>query len=218
MFLIDFINNTKYIALNYEEIIVNYLNNIYKNVKKKHKNFKFLLPILKYLKKNPTVFFVGIIFFIIFCSYSIISILFYFLLFNSFILSLLVLHNSNIKVNSRKLSKNVISFGIVSLNPFGTIITLILVFFLYNDSNKFINSIIIKIIDKIFHFVTNSLPILSYIYPKITEIDYDSEINISNDSSTGLTSFETSPHKNKNIISKKIKQNIADHNHNNNSN
>ena len=216
MFLIDFINNTKYIALNYEEIIVNYLNNIYKNVKKKHKNFKFLLPILKYLKKNPTVFFVGIIFFIIFCSYSIISILFYFLLFNSFILSLLVLHNSNIKVNSRKLSKNVISFGIVSLNPFGTIITLILVFFLYNDSNKFINSIIIKIIDKIFHFVTNSLPILSYIYPKITEIDYDSEINISNDSSTGLTSFETSPHKN--IISKKIKQNIADHNHNNNSN
>ena len=218
MFLVDFIYNTKYIANNYEELVVKYLDNIYKNVKKKHKNFKFILPLLKYLKKNSTVFFIMFIAFILFCSYSIISILFYFLLFNSLVLSLLVLHNTNIKVNSRKLSKNVISFGIVSLNPFGTLITLILVFFLYNDSNKFINSLIIKIIDKLFHFITNSLPFLSYVYPKITEIDYDTEINISNDSSSGLTSYEASSFKNKKIIDitnnkknlKKLKKNYSD--------
>jgi uncharacterized membrane protein len=56
-------------------------------------------------------------------------------------------------------------------NPLGTIITLITVFFLFNDTNKVITSLIIKIVEKIFNFISSNVPIIAKLYPSIKEIN-----------------------------------------------
>ena len=171
MLITDFIENIKLIYNKYNELIVSYSGQLYNYISQNYQNLSFLLPVLKYINQNPLVFMIITVILSFLFSGIILSTLFFLLLINCVVLSLLVLNSSNLKNKSKKLARNIISLAILYFNPLGTIITLITVFFLFNDTNKIITSLIISLVEKIFNFISTTIPIIAKVYPSIKEIN-----------------------------------------------
>jgi hypothetical protein len=167
----DFIENVKTIYNKYNELIVSYSGLLHTYISKNYPNLSFILPVLTYINQNPLVFMIITVILTFLFSGIILSTLFFLLLINCVVLSLLVLNSSNLKNKSKRLARNIISMAILYFNPLGTIITLVTVFFLFNDTNKIITSLIIKIVEKIFNFISSTVPFIAKIYPSIKEIN-----------------------------------------------
>jgi hypothetical protein len=140
-------------------------------IKRRHVNWVFLLPILKYIHSKPnTILFAIAIISFIFATF-VLGLIYVFLLFDSFIISLLVLHG--IKNNSRQVSKNILSLFVLHFNPLGSIITLIIVLLLYSNVSRFISKLIIKLFESVTMFVFSFVPFISLMYPDTREIRND---------------------------------------------
>lgn len=146
-------------------------------IKTDYTSFVFLLPILKYIYVNPFTVVIVALSLGFFLSNLILSILFSLLLVNCIILSLLVLHNISTKNHSRKLAKNILSLFLLYFNPLGSIVTIILTFFLYSNYNKFISKVIIKLIENLILFVFVNIPFFTTLYPDAKHIKYYEQID-----------------------------------------
>lgn len=146
-------------------------------IKNEYTNFAFLLPLLKYVYVNPFLVVLFTLLIGFFLSNFVLSVLFSLLLINCIILSLLVLHNISAKPHSRRLAKNILSLFLLYFNPFGSIFTIIMAFFLYSNYNKIISRVIIKLIENIILFIFVNIPFLTTIYPDAKQIKYEEPIH-----------------------------------------
>jgi hypothetical protein len=188
MYNLNFLKSITEMFQNYESNISLKIDDIISIIKEKYKNLKFLVPLLKILKKNPSIFILGVLFFCFIFLSNILNIFFSLILFDAIILSLLIFHNSHIKINARKLARNVLSLFILYTNILGNIISFLLVFLMFNNSNKFLKSFIINFIGKILNFIFSVFPYIKNIYPTLIDINSDAIIQCS-DTSLTKTSF-----------------------------
>ena len=163
------------------------IDDIISLIKDKYNNLKFLIPLLKTIKKNPSIIIFMVLFFSFIFLSNIINIFFSLILFDSIILSLLIFHNSLIKINARKLARNVLSLFILYTNILGNIISLTLVILMFNDNNKFIKSFIINFLGKVINFVFSFFPIIKKVYPSITELNSEVIVESSSESKDSFT-------------------------------
>jgi len=189
-FLKSFIETFK----NYEINLTSKIDDIISLIKDKYNNLKFLVPLLKTLKKNPSIIIFMVLFFSFIFLSNIINIFFSLILFDAIILSLLIFHNSLIKINARKLARNVLSLFILYTNFLGNIISFLLVFLMFNNSNKFLKSFIINFIGKVLNFIYSVFPFIRNIYPTLMDISSDATIQCSNTSpsKSSFTNTDTS--------------------------
>jgi hypothetical protein len=163
---------------NIKKYIDTVCNNIISNIKQnKKKNLYFVIPYIDFLKTYKSIILIFLLALIYFYTNYVNALLFSFLLFDSIILSMLVLHNQSVNIISRRLAKNVIALVILYTNFSGYIFTLLIVLFFYNEVSKFTNKIIIKIIENIINFLSFNIPFLKYIYPSLKLIDYNKSID-----------------------------------------
>jgi hypothetical protein len=184
---LTFYKSTKEFLSNYENKINNKLEEITLLIKEKYKNLKFLLPIIKVFKKNPNMLLLSFLLLCLVFLSNIVNLFFTLILIDSIILSLFIFNNATIKLNARKLARNVLSLFILYTNILGNIISLTLVLLMFNDNNRFIKSFIINFLGKIINFVFSFFPIIKKIYPSITELNSDIIIESSSESKASFT-------------------------------
>jgi hypothetical protein len=189
--MINYYNKLKKTLDDYLKFIKKMSQDIARLIKSNYKSFKFLLPILRHIYNNPSLILGSISIISILFASLVINIIFIFLLFDSIILSLLILHTINIKNYSRKLSKNVLSLFVLYFNPIGALITLFIVSILYSNYSKFTSKLIIKIFESMIMFLFTFLPFLSYLYPKSKFIKNDKAIDSTNQVSQTETNTNT---------------------------
>ena len=137
----------------------NYSKNIVKVVKTIHSNKSFCL-----------------ILFILaswFWSNLILNFFYCFMLIDSLIISLLILQNNCVEINSRRLAKNVILITLTTMNLIGGIMTLLLVSFVYMEYSKFIGRLIFKFIKFIIKIFGNIFPPIYLLYPDIKLFNFE---------------------------------------------
>ena len=117
-----------------------------------------------------------VIFFIFiswFWSSLVLNFVYYFMLIDSLIISLLVLQNNCVGTNSRRLAKNLILLAITSLNPIGGILTLLMVSFIYMEYSKFVGRLIFKLIKFFVKIIGNIFPPIFLLYPGIKLFNFE---------------------------------------------
>jgi hypothetical protein len=184
---LNFYKSTKDFLYNYENKINNKLEEITLLIKEKYKNLKFLLPLIKVFKKNPTMLLLSFLLLCLVFLSNIINLFFILILIDAIVLSLLIFNNTTIKLNAKKLARNVLSLFILYTNILGNIISLTLVILMFNDNNKFIKSFIINFLNKIINFIFSFFPIIKKVYPSITELNSDVIIDSSSESRASFT-------------------------------
>jgi len=184
---LNFYKSTKEFLSNYENKINNKLEEITLLIKEKYKNLKFLLPLIKILKKNPNILILSFLLLCFTFLSNIINLFFVLILTDAIILSLLIFNNTFIKKNARKLARNVLSLFILYTNLFGNIVSLTLVILMFNDNNRFIKSFIINFLGKIINFVFSIFPIIKKVYPSIVELNSEVIVESSSESKTSFT-------------------------------
>jgi hypothetical protein len=188
---LNFYNSTKEFLLNYENKINNKLDEIITLIKEKNKNLKFLLPLIKVFKKNPNILLFSFLLLCLVFLSNIINLFFILILIDAIVLSLLIFNNTNIKLNARKLARNVLSLFILYTNILGNIISLILVILMFSDSSKFIKSFIINFFGKVINFIFSIFPVIKKVYPSLSELKSDVVIDSSSESKTSFTESKT---------------------------
>jgi hypothetical protein len=191
----------------YKEPINDLQNNlsdyIFKSIENNIKSIKskkiklILTSILKIVKFNKNLISIIIIALTLYYSYNVINFIQGFMLFDSIILSLLILKNNYLKKHARRLSKNVICLFILFFNLTGSLISLIIVFMIYYEFNKYINKMIYKIVELLINFVSNNIPFIKYFYNNLNLIDYNT--NIESTESSKSSSDSESDSENENI-------------------
>lgn len=184
---LNFYKSTKEFLSNYENKINNKLEEITLLIKEKYKNLKFLLPLIKVFKKNPNMLLISFLLLCLVFLSNIVNLFFTLILIDSIVLSLLIFNNTTIKLNARKLARNVLSLFILYTNVLGNIISLTLVILMFNDNNRFIKSFIINFLGKIINFVFSLFPIIRNVYPSITELNSEVIVQSSTESRTSFT-------------------------------
>ncbi len=157
---------------------ITFLNNNLDNLitlLKKNKKTRWIIPFVKITKNNTDLILLGFVLLSLYFSSQVITVFESFLLFDSIILSLLILKNNIHKTHPRRLAKNVISLFIFYVNLTGSFISIVLFFFIYFEFNKFINKLIYQLVDSIVLFIANTLPI-SGLYPNIKLIENNKTI------------------------------------------
>jgi hypothetical protein len=137
----------------------NYSKNIVKVVRTIHSNKSFCL-----------------ILFILaswFWSNLILNFFYCFMLIDSLVISLLILQNNCVEINSRRLAKNVILITLTTMNLIGGIMTLLLVSFVYMEYSKFIGRLIFKFIKFIIKIFGNIFPPIYLLYPDIKLFNFE---------------------------------------------
>lgn len=172
---------------NYENKINNKLEEITILIKEKYKNLKFLLPLIKVFKKNPNILLLSFLLLCLVFLSNIVNLFFILILIDSIVLSLLIFNNTTIKLNARKLARNVLSLFVLYTNILGNIISLIIVILMFNDSSKFIKSFIINFLGKVINFIFSFFPIIKEIYPSISELNSDVIIESTSESKESFT-------------------------------
>lgn len=146
----------------------NYSKNIINTVKTIHSNKFFCLII-----------------FLLACwfwSTLILNFIYYFMLIDSLIISLLVLQNNCVGTNSRRLAKNIILMTLTSMNIIGGMLTLILVSFIYMEYSKFVGRLIFKLIKFFIKIIGNIFPPIYLLYPDIKLFNFkDPDMTIRDD-------------------------------------
>lgn len=165
--------NVLKITNNSDKIFIKYLDQLSKYIKNKNKSLSWLLPILKIIKSN--INFLLLVFFIItlYCSNYFINLFQLFILFDSIILSLIVLQDSKNKITCRRLAKNVISLFILTINIIGSFFSILLVILIYYSFNKYVSKTIYKIIEMFINFISVTVPFVKDLYPSIHQIDHN---------------------------------------------
>lgn len=184
---LNFYKSTKDFLSNYENKINNKLEEITILIKEKYKNLKFLLPLIKVFKKNPNMLLLSFLLLCLVFLSNIINLFFILILTDAIVLSLLIFNNTNIKLNARKLARNVLSLFILYTNILGNIISLILVILMFSDSSKFIKSFIINFLGKIINFIFSFFPIIKKVYPSLSELNSDVIVVTSSESKVSFT-------------------------------
>lgn len=149
---------------------------LFKNIKK----YTWSEHIIEYLKtiysnKMFCIFFIILISW--FWSNLLLKLLYVFMLIDSIVMSLLVLQNNSININSRRLCKNVILMFMININLIGDILSLLLIIFIYMEYSKLINRIIFKFIKFIFKLLSNFIPYINTIYPQIKNLNFEDPDN-----------------------------------------
>lgn len=167
---------TKFIAINklndnwnfFYNFIINYINN-----NNKIPIMNMLGKIILTIQNNKIL--TTILFIIISWLWSniLLKILFYFLIIDSTIISLLVLQNSEIFTNSRRLCKNVILIGLICFNVIGGLFSLLTMLFIYMEYSKFINRILFKLLKFSLKTVGNICPLIYCFYPQIELLSFE---------------------------------------------
>lgn len=171
--------------INIKNSATTFLNNNFNNLIiliKKNKKIKWLIPFVKITQKNTDIILLCFVLLSLYFSSQVISIFESFLLFDSIILSLLILKNNIHKTHPRRLAKNVISLFIFYINITGSLVSIILFFFIYFEFNKFINKLIYQLVDGVVIFIGNTLPI-SGLYPNIKLIQNNKNISSTEETS-----------------------------------
>jgi hypothetical protein len=187
---LKFYKSTTEFLSNYENKINNKLDEITLLIKEKYKNLKFLLPLIKVFKKNPNMLLLSFLLLCLVFLSNIVNLFFILILTDAIVLSLLIFNNTTIKLNARKLARNVLSLFILYTNILGNIISLTLVILMFSDSSKFIKSFIINFLGKIINFLFSFFPIIKEIYPSLS--DLNSEVIIDSSSESKLSFTEAS--------------------------
>jgi len=160
----------------YNKSFSKYLDNFIKYIKNKNKNLLWSLPIIKGIKSNINIILLFLTIISLYYSNYFINLLQYFILFDSIILSILVLQSSKNFLNSRRLAKNVISMFILSINVIGSLFSILTVILIYFGFNKFISKTIFKFVEIFINFIKSTVPIISDLYPTIKMIDHNKPI------------------------------------------
>jgi len=184
---LNFYKSTTEILLNYENKINNKLEEITLLIKEKYRNLKFLLPLIKVFKKNPNMLLLSFLLLCLVFLSNIVNLFFILILTDAIVLSLLIFNNTSIKINAKKLARNVLSLFILYTNILGNIVSLILVILMFNDNSKFIKSFIINFLGKIINFVFSFFPIIKKIYPSLSELKSEVIIDSSSESKESFT-------------------------------
>ena len=184
---INFYKSTTLLLSNYENKINNKLEEITILIKEKYRNLKFLLPLIKVFKKNPNMLLLSFLLLCLVFLSNIINLFFTLILIDAIVLSLLIFNNTFIKLNARKLARNVLSLFILYTNILGNIISLTLVILMFNDSSKFIKSFIINFFGKVINFIFSFFPIIKKVYPSLAELNSEVIIESSSESKASFT-------------------------------
>jgi len=184
---LNFYKSTIQFLSTYENKINNKLEEITLLIKEKYRNLKFLLPLIKVFKKNPNMLLLSFLLLCLVFLSNIINLFFTLILIDAIVLSLLIFNNTAIKLNARKLARNVLSLFILYTNILGNIVSLTLVILMFNNSNKFIKSFIINFLGKVINFIFSLFPIIKEVYPSITELNSEVIIESSSDSKASFT-------------------------------
>ena len=184
---LNFYKTTTEFLSNYENKINNKLEEITLLIKEKYKNLRFLLPLIKVFKKNPNMLLLSFLLLCLVFLSNIVNLFFILILTDAIVLSLLIFNNTSIKINAKKLARNVLSLFILYTNILGNIISLILVILMFNDNSKFIKSFIINFLGKIINFVFSFFQIIKKIYPSLSELKSEVIIDSSSESKESFT-------------------------------
>ena len=184
---LNFYKSTKEFLSNYENKINNKLEEITILIREKYRNLKFLLPLIKVFKKNPNMLLLSFLLLCLVFLSNIVNLFFILILIDSIVLSLLIFNNTTIKLNARKLARNVLSLFILYTNILGNIISLTLVILMFNDNNRFIKSFIINFLGKVINFIFSLFPIIRNVYPSITQLNSDVIVESSSESKASFT-------------------------------
>ena len=118
-----------------------------------------------------------------FWSTLVLNFVYYFMLIDSLIISLLVLQNNCIETNSRRLAKNIILMTLTSMNIIGGMLTLLMVSFIYMEYSKFVGRLIFKLIKFFIKIMGNIFPPIYLLYPDIKLFNFeDPDMTIHDDS------------------------------------
>lgn len=161
---------------NYDKVLSRYLDNLIKYIKTKNKNLVWAIPIIKTIKSNTNLI---LLFFVVVCLYYsnyFIDLFQSFILFDSIIISIIVLKSSKNPFYSRRLAKNVISLFILATNVIGSLFSILLVILIYSGFNKFISKTIFKFVEIFINFISSTVPFISDLYPNIKLIDHNRPI------------------------------------------
>ena len=170
---INYINQYIFANNKFKTVMNNLCDNIVDNIKKKYKKFKWSIPYINYFNSNQYLIYSCTFIFILIFSKYFLNVLLLYLLSDSIILSIVVLHKNSLNHFSRKLAKNIISLSLIYFNFFGSIFTLIVFSFLYFEFNKYCNKILYKILETVIFFIHTNIPGISLIYPNINNIKYN---------------------------------------------
>jgi len=184
---LNFYKSTIQFLSTYENKINNKLEEITLLIKEKYRNLKFLLPLIKVFKKNPNMLLLCFILLCLVFLSNIVNLFFTLILTDAIVLSLLIFNNAAIKLNARKLARNVLSLFVLYTNILGNIVSLTLVILMFNDSSKFIKSFIINFLGKVINFIFSLFPIIKEVYPSITELNSEVIIESSSESKASFT-------------------------------
>lgn len=179
--------DTKIINVPKSDKFVNkYLDQLTKYIKNKNSSLTWLLPVIKIIKSNINFLLLVLFIGTLYCSNYFINLFQLFLLFDSIILSIIVLQSSKDKVISKRLAKNIISLFILTINIVGSLFSIILFFLIYFSFNGYVSKTIYKIIEMGINFLSTTLPFIKDLYPSINLIDhnknFESTESISSDS------------------------------------
>ena len=198
------------ISNNPGKIFNKYLDELTKYIKNKNKNLSWCLPIIKIIKSNLNFILLIFLFVTLYYSSYFINLFQFFILFDSIILSVIVLQSGKDKVSSRRLAKNVISLFVLTINIIGSLFSILLVLLIYYSFNKFISKSIFKIIEIFINFVSSTLPFIKDLYPSIHLIDHNkhfesTELVYSDDSDSDNSVDSINSEKSNNTIQSNIK-------------
>ena len=108
-----------------------------------------------------------------FWSSLVLNFVYYFMLIDSLIISLLVLQNNCVETNSRRLAKNIILISLTFMNIIGGILTLLMVSFIYMEYSKFVGRLIFKLIKFFIKIMGNVFPPIYLLYPDIKLFNFE---------------------------------------------
>jgi hypothetical protein len=152
------------------------IDSILKKVRTKVKsgnNFKFIIPVIDLINSNKLALLLFLFMFMYIFSDYIIYLINLYLLLDSVIISLIILQNNALHINSRRLAKNIILKTLLYFNFIGSTLTFLFVVFIYNEHNKFINRIIFKFIKLIIYMITKIIPYSNILYADAKLLNFD---------------------------------------------
>ena len=202
---------------NSDKIFNKYLDELTKYIKNKNKRLSWCLPIIKIIKSNINFILLIFLFVTLYYSSCFINLFTFFILFDSIILSVIVLQSGKDISSSRRLAKNVISLFILTINIIGSLFSILLVLLIYFSFNKYISNIIFKIIEMFINFVSNTLPFVKDLYPSIQLIDHNkhfesTELASSDSESESESEYESDTGYDKNKKEHKFYKKLIDEN------
>ena len=153
-----------------------FFNFLFTNIKK-YKWCEHFIEYFKIIYKNKIFFILFIILTGWYWSSLLLKILYLFMLIDSLVISLLVLQNKSININSRRLCKNVILIFMTNINLIGGMFSLLMMIFMYMEYSKLINRIIFKFIKFSFKLISNFIPFINVIYPQIKFLNFEDPDN-----------------------------------------